>query len=101
MKLTKEEKETILLSSEADVKWLVYTFNAGLKRKLATFADKYPKLCSLKDKDNESGSVTYEIQKARVSIRLTAPYSDERRTAASEYARAHGINSKEKTGKER
>ena len=44
--------------------------------------------------DTEYGSVTYEIQKARVSIRLTAPYSEERRKAASEYAKAIGIRHK-------
>ena len=37
------------------------------------------------------GGVRYEIQKARVSIRLIAPYSEERRKAASEYAKKNGI----------
>ena len=41
--------------------------------------------------DAADGSVTYEIQKSRVSIRLIAPYSEERRKAASEYAKKNGI----------
>lgn len=38
MKLTKYEKETIILTSEGDDTYNVYTFNAGLKRRLGDFA---------------------------------------------------------------
>ena len=38
------------------------------------------------------GSVTYEIHKSRISIRLTAPYSEERRKAARENAKKHMVN---------
>lgn len=37
--------------------------------------------------DNEQGGLTFEIQKNRLSIKLTAPYSEERRRAASELAK--------------
>ena len=84
--LTKYEKETILLTSEGDDTWSIYTFNPGLKRKLAGYARQYPDLCRLTASTKE-GSETYEISKARVSIRLTAPYSEERRKAAGEQAR--------------
>ena len=35
--------------------------------------------------------LSYVIDKARLSIRLTAPYSEERRKAASEKAKSHGM----------
>lgn len=44
MRLTKYEKETIILTSEGDDTYSVYTFNAALKRQLADFAKKYPEL---------------------------------------------------------
>ena len=84
--LTKYEKETILLTSEGDDVYSIYTFNPGLKRKLAAYAKQYPDQCRLITSAKE-GSETYEISKARVSIRLTAPYSEERRKAAGERAK--------------
>jgi hypothetical protein len=88
MNLTKEEKETILLTSEADDIWSVYTFNTALQKKLAAFAERYPDHCRLKIKDAETGSVTYEVAKAGVTIRLNAPYTEERRRTAREKAKA-------------
>ena len=93
MHLTKYEKETILLTSEGDDTWEVYTFNLGLKRRLKEFAEKYPEQCRLKSSTAE-GSVTYVIDKARLSIRLTAPYSEARRYAAREAVRKNGLNYK-------
>ena len=49
----------------------------------AAYARQYPDQCKLTASTKE-GSETYEISKARVSIRLTAPYSEERRKAAGE-----------------
>lgn len=92
MKLSKYEKETIVLTSEGDNTVSIYTHNAGLKRRLADFARKYPQLAMLESKTAE-GSVTYVVDKSRVSIRLLPPYSEERRKAASEYAKKHGFNS--------
>ncbi|MBP3898769.1 MAG: molecular chaperone [Mogibacterium sp.] len=89
--VSKEERETILLFNEADDTATIYTFNSSLKRRLAAFAEKYPDLCALTVDDAVYGSVTYEIQKSRVSIRLVAPYSEERRKVASEYAKENGI----------
>jgi len=88
----KEERETIVNFNEADEIATVYTFNSGLKKRLASFAEKYPNLCRMTVDDAVYGSVTYEIQKSRVSLRLVAPYSEERRKAASDYAKKHGIH---------
>ena len=87
----KEERETIVNFNEADDTAVIYTFNSGLKKRLAAYAEKYPDLCRLIVDDVVYGSVTYEIQKSRVSIRLNPPYSEERRKAASVYAKEHGI----------
>ena len=92
MKLSKYEKETIILTSEGDDDYNVYTFNAALKRRLSDFAKQYPDLCRLESEDKQIGCATYVISKARLSIRITAPYSEERRRASSEYAKQHGIS---------
>ena len=91
MNLTKYEKETIILTSEGDKTYTVYTFNRRLKRRLADFAEKYPSICCLEGEDREVGSQTYVIDKARLSIRLTAPYSEERRKMVSESAKNKGF----------
>lgn len=91
MRLSKYEKETIILTSEGDDTYNVYTFNAGLKRRLADFAKKYPAVCHLESEDKKIGCQSYVVDKARLSIRLTAPYSEVRREAARERAKKSGI----------
>lgn len=54
-RLTKYEKETIILTSEGDDTYNVYTFNSALKRRLAIFANKYPELCHLENEDKKLG----------------------------------------------
>jgi len=88
--LTKYEKETIILTNEADDFYEVYTFNSALKKKLAAYAKRRPDLCILKETTKE-GSATYVVDKARLSIRLTEPYSEERRKAASKRAKDQGL----------
>ena len=97
MKLTKYEKETIVLFNEGEREASVYTHNADLKRRLSSFAEKYPDLCRL-ERSTSGGSVTYLLDKSRLSIRLLPPYSEERRKAASEYAKKHGFQNGQ-TGK--
>lgn len=86
-RLIKAERETILLTSEADDTWDIYTFNTDLKNRLRRFAARYPELCKLKAENKELGYVTYIVQKSRVSIHLNSPQSEARRKAASENAR--------------
>ena len=92
MRLTRYERETIIRTSEGDDTYSVYTFNAALKRRLADFAEKYPAVCRLEKGDEDLGWQSYIIDKARLSIRLTAPYIEERRKAASDRAKENGIN---------
>lgn len=91
-RLTKYEKETIILTSEGDDTYSVYTFNPVFKRRLADFAKKYPEHCCLESEDKKLGCQNYVIKKGRLSIRLTAPYSEARRKAASENAKNRGIH---------
>ena len=44
------------------------------------------------DEDTETGCKAFEIEKGRPSFRLTAPYSEERRQAASKRAKRKGIS---------
>ena len=89
--VSKEERETIVNYNEAGDTAVIYTYNNDLKKRLSAFTSKHPDLCKLTVDDAGFGSVTYEIQKSRVSIRLVPPYSEERRKAASEYAKKHGV----------
>ena len=61
-----------------------------LKKRLLEYAAKFPELCQQTDND-EHGGLRFEIDKSRISIRLTAPYSNERRKLASEAAKKRGI----------
>ena len=90
-RLTRYEKETIILTSEGDDTYSVYTFNPALKRRLGEFAKKYPAVCRLESEDRKLGSQSYVIDKGRLSIRLVAPYSEERRKAASANAKRQGL----------
>ena len=92
-RLTKYEKETIILTSEGDDTYSVYTFNPALKRRLADYSKKYPEHCRLDSEDKKLGSQSYVIDKGRLSIRLTAPYNEKRRKAASEIAKRNRFQS--------
>jgi len=58
MRLSKFEKETIILTSTGDDTVSIYTFNAALKRRLADYAKKYPEYAKMVRWTVE-GSVTY------------------------------------------
>ena len=77
MKLTKYEKETIILFNETEDQVNIYTYNVNLKRRLANFSRKYPELCR-KKAVNKEGGVTYLIDKGRLSIHLVPPYDAEK-----------------------
>ena len=96
-RVPKEEKETIIRFDETDEPAVIYTFNADLKKRLKAFAKKHPDLCSKTAEDKEFGSITYELEKSRLSIRLTEPYSEERRRSVSELGRKNGTG---RTGKQ-
>ena len=88
--LTKKQKSTVIYFDEHSRMIEVQTHNTDLKKRLMTFAAKYPQCCRQTD-DDEQGGLTFEIEKGRLSFRLTAPYSEERRRAASEWAKKNGL----------
>ena len=88
--LTKREKTTTIYFDEFGDLIEVQTHNTDLKKRLSAFAAKYPEYCRQID-DDEQGGLTFEIEKGRLSFRLTAPYSEERKQAASEWAKKNGL----------
>lgn len=73
-----------------------YTHNIDLKKRLIAFAAQHPVHCTMTDEDTETGYKSVEIDKGQVSFRLTAPYREERKQAASEWARKYSIPSSSK-----
>lgn len=88
--MRKSQKETIVSFDESSEWVSVFTHNADLKKRLTKFAEDYPKLCRLID-DNGIGGMAFEVDRKRFGFRLTAPYSDERKKAASELAKKRGM----------
>lgn len=70
-KLTKYEKETIVLFNEGEDKATIYTYNAGLRNRLAAFSKKYPDLCRL-EKSCEQGGVSDLAEAHRKGTERTA-----------------------------
>ena len=93
--LTKKQKTTVIYFDEYGGMIEGQTHNTDLKKRLMAFAAKHPQCCRQTD-DDEQGGLTFEIEKGRLSFRLTAPYSEERRRVASERAQTNGINGKVK-----
>ena len=89
--LTKKQKVTEVYYNAKDPTAEVYTHDTKLKKRLLAYAARFPELCQQTD-DNGQGGLRFEIKKSRISIRLTAPYSDDRRRAASELAKKRGIS---------
>lgn len=79
----KKRKVTELYFNEYDGTAEIYTYNTKLKKRLTAYATTYPDLCQLIE-DDEQGSLRFEIDKHRIGIRLTAPYSSERRAASNQ-----------------
>ena len=88
--LTKKQKTTAIYFDEYSNMIEVQTHNTALKKRLTAFAKEYPQCCRQTD-DDEQGGLIFEIEKGRLSFRLTAPYSEERKRAASEWAKKNGI----------
>lgn len=88
--LTKREKTTAIYFDEYGSMIEVQTHNTDLKKRLTAFAVKYPECCRQID-DDEQGGLTFEIEKGRLSFRLTAPYSEERKQAASTLAKENSF----------
>ena len=90
----KKQKVTEVYYNEKDPVAEVHTHDTNLKKRMRKFAEKYPERCRQTDDDGQGG-LRCEIDRSRIGIRLAAPYSDDRRKAASELAKKRGIHTKE------
>ena len=93
--LTKKQKVTEVYYNAKDPTAEVYTHDTKLKKRLLAYAAQFPELCQQTD-DDEQGGLRFEIDKSRISIRLTAPYSEERRNASRELAKeTHNLKNRQ------
>ena len=91
----KNEKTTEIYFDETSAPVVIRTHNTALKKRLLSYSEKFPDLCKLTD-DDELGYLSFEVDKDRFSIRLTAPYTEERKALAR--AKMNEINNKEDIG---
>lgn len=91
--LTERQKTTCIYFGEASSTVEIQTLNTALKNRLTKYAAEHPNLCRQTD-DDEQGGLAFEIDRKRFGIRLTAPYSEERRQAANELAKRNGLKGK-------
>ena len=88
--LTKKQKVTELFYNAKDPMAEIHTHDTTLKKRLLAYAAKYPELCKQTDDDGQGG-LWFELDKSRVSIRLTAPYSDSRKEKLAREARRENL----------
>lgn len=91
--LTRKQKVTEFYFNEHDDLAEIYTHNTDLKKRLLAYAKENPELCQLTE-DDEQGGLRFEVDKHRIGIRLTAPYSPERVEASRHCAKKNSIISK-------
>ena len=77
--MKKKEKITKTFFDEDNPVINIRTYNTDLKNRLTSFSMKYPNECKLVD-DSGNGMLEFEINKGRFCFRLTAPYSEKRRS---------------------
>lgn len=90
--LHKHEKTTSIFFDEQRPTVEIFTHNTALRRRLLNYAEKYPSFCRQTEDDGQ-GSLGFEIEKGRFSVRLVPPYDEGRRKRASQNAKEHGIAS--------
>ena len=96
--LTKKQKTTVIYFDEHSRMIEVQTHNTDLKKRLTAFAAKFPQCCRQTD-DDEQGGLTFEIEKGRLSFRLTAPYSEKRSRAQARQRKSAAFIEKTPDGK--
>lgn len=81
--LSKEERETIILYTEADDCAEVYTYNKKLINRLSKFCEGRPDEIQ-KIRESETGAVTYTVPRDWVRISPKRRMSNEQKAAAAE-----------------
>ncbi len=90
--MKKSDKFTQIYFNEGEPLMEISTHNSNLKHRLTQYAKDYPALCRITE--DEDGCMSFLIDKRRCSLRLTAPYSDERRQKGSALAKEHGVHTR-------
>ena len=67
-KLTPEERETIILTSDADDTFEIYTFDSGLTAALRYMSEIDPQHYRLRKESQDIGCVTFDVFKPYMSI---------------------------------
>jgi len=91
-RLTKKDKYTEIYYDQSDAPMLIRTHDLNLIRKLTALSSDYPEICRLVEGDQISGAYFEVVEKSRVSIHVTKPYTAERRQKQSKWAKEHGMN---------
>lgn len=91
--MKKIQKYTQIYFNEAEPCIEISTYNTDLKHRLTAYAKEYPELCRITE-DTGDGCMSFEIDKHRCSMRLTAPYSEERKETARKLAKANGVHTR-------
>lgn len=94
MKLTPEERETIILYDESTEQAKVYTHDPKLIVKLERLNRKYPALI-YPERREHPGAVSFIVP--RKCIMVHEPYSEARRKSASEKAKESGRKPPDRT----
>ena len=97
--LTKKQKVTELFYNAKEPMAEIYTHDTALKKRLLSYAAKHPELCKQTDNDGQGG-LWFELDKSRVSIRLTAPYSDSRKEKLAREAKKENLRKEYKIANE-
>lgn len=70
--LTKQQKTTEIYFDELPNGGIaVCTHNTDLKKRLTSFTEQYPDHCTTTDEASETGYKVFEVEKERLSFRLT------------------------------
>lgn len=88
--LTKKQKVSAAYYNAKDPTAELYTHDTKLKKRLLAYAAKFSELCQQTD-DDEQGGLRFETDKSRISIRLTAPYSENRKEKLAKSAKAENL----------
>ena len=88
--LTKKQKVTEVFYNAKDPTAEIHTHDTKLKKRLLEYAAKFPELCQQTD-DDEQGGLRFEIDKCRISIRLTTPYSNNRKAKLAASAKVENL----------
>lgn len=99
MKLTRYEKETIILFNEKENRANIFTYNTKIIERLKKYSKQYPQSCHLIE-INQAGGHTYLIEKSALSIRLMSPRNETSRITAAECMRKNR-KCRKKAGSER